>query len=321
MKKKILLLLMALPLAFQGMAQTEDSNVQNIDFEEDTTRTSSLKEIISMQELVYAKNYRTKIIGSVWKRKNFLSLAYASTSLSGKGLNVYTNGAMKEQDTKYKTDWGLSLKRSHTAAFHKKPVAEMLSFGLEYSLLDLSVNHYAEDKDMSYNSNETYPDENVKDDNSYNSNNERHHMPWGSEMYTFAYGVHVGPSITFAPFTKLNNPGLAHIRLQTYFTVGYRVSLLWMNTDSSKDVNQPTNDYSNINEMENFTTVDNSNKLSFGHGFVTTWGIRLNWKGICVGYEIVNGNYSFKSLESKIYGSQKYKFSENSQRISLTYTW
>lgn len=312
---------MALPLTFTGLAQTEQPATQNIDFEEDTITTNSLKDIIAMQELVYSKQYRSKTIAGVWKRHNFFAVSYANTSLSGKGLYVYDPASddMTKRDTKYKSDWGVALKRSNTAAFHKKPIAEIVSFGLEYSLFDLAVNHYAEEKDMRFNSNLTFTDENAKSDNSYSSADKtRYYMPWGSEMYTFAYGVHLGPSIIVAPFTKLSNPGLAHIRLQTYFTVGYRASLMWMRADSNNDVNQPDSDKVSSN---NFTKVDDSNKLSFGHGFVTTWGIRLNWKGIALGYEIVNGNYSFKSFETNIYGSQNYKFSESSQRISLIYTW
>lgn len=316
MKKKIFLLLLALPMALQGFSQTDDSNVWNIDFEEDTTHVNSLNEIIAMQELVYAKSYRSNVIRSVWKRNSFFTLSYASTSLSGKGLMVYNKetGKMEKQDTKYKTDWGVSLKSSSAAAFHKKPIADVLSFGLEYSILDIAVNHYSKDKDMRFDSSKTFK---VENENNYSGFDELHYMPWGSEMYTFAYGIHLGPSVTVAPFAKLKSPGAAHIRLHTYFTVGYRASFMWMKGDNEQDVNPREM----VSERNSFETVSNSNKLSWAHGLVTTWGIRLSWKGIAVGYELINGGYNFKSLEKDIYGSDKFKFSENSQRISISYVW
>lgn len=323
MKKKIFLLLLALPLAVQGFAQTDDSAVQNIDFEEDTTQTNSLKDIIAMQELVFEKNYRSKTIQSVWKHKKFLSLSYAGTTLSGKNIALYDPeiNEVTGQSAKYKSDWGLALKRSQVLAFHKKPIAEMLSFGLEYSFFDISFNHFSKDKDMLYNSDITYKEE-TDDDDDYiyggEADNDPHYLPWGSDMYNIAYAIHLGPSITLAPFTKLNSPGLALIRLQGYFTVGYRASLLWMNGDSDQDVNQKG---STGFDKNHFDAVDKSSKITIGHGLVTTWGIRLNWKNIGIGYEVTSGKYNYQSLEKSIYGSKKYKFTDTSHRISISYIW
>lgn len=324
MKKKILLLLLTLPMALPGIAQTDDFNQQKIDFEEDTTRTTSLNDIIAMQELVYSKNYRSSVINNVWKRKKFFTFSYNNTTLSGKKLMVYNpqNGEMEEKDVEYKTDWGVAIKRSRIIKLHKRPIADILSFGLEFSGLNLDVNHYSKDKDMYFDSRLTFKEE-TNNNNGYNSDNgERHYMPWGSEMYTFAYGIHAGPSITVAPFARLMSSGVAHIRLNGYFYVGYRASLMWMRVDDKHDKNYIDNDGKfNVYNQESFETVGNSKNVSWAHGLATTWGIRLMWKCIGVGYEISKGDYDFKTIEKEIFGSKKFNFSEHTQRISISYIW
>lgn len=334
MKKKFFLLLLALPVAMQGFAQTDETNEKNIDFEEDTAHVTSLNDIIAMQELVYEQSYRSKIISGVWKRKKFFTLSYANTTLTGKKLQVYnpTTKKMETQNPKYKTDWAVALKRSRTIALHKKPIANMVSFGLEFSGLDLAVNHYDKEEYYDEEAKKKMPvicfDSRLTDKTNTSKNDEIHYMPWGSEMYTFAYGMHLGPSITLAPFTKLNSPGLAHICLQTYFTLGYRASMMWMRGDDEQDWNYIENHESwkntsgtNSEAKNYFTEVSRSSKLSWAHGLVTTWGIRLSWKGIGFGYEITKGDYDFKSTEKKIYGSSKFKFSESSKRVSLSYVF
>ncbi len=324
MKKKTFLLLLALPMALQGFSQTNHPYAPNIDIEEDTTHVTSLDDIIEMQELAFTKNYRSQIVKNVWKRKKYFSISYANTTLSGTGLMVYNqqNGEMEKQDTEYKTDWGVSIKRSDVVAFHKKPIADILSFGIEYSFLDISANHYAKDENMRFDSRKTFKEDN-EDDDITNYYGKRHYVPWGSEMYTFAYGMHLGPSITLAPFAKLRNPGVAHIRLHAYINVGYRASLMWLKSDDQQDLNFLDKKNGNKNGFDKtlYETVSNSSKLSWGHGLVTTWGIRLSWKGIGIGYEVTNGDYDFKFIEKEVFGSEKFKFSETSQRISLSYIW
>lgn len=319
MKEKILLLFLALSMAVLGYAQTDGPAPQNIDFEEDTTQTVSLNDIIAMQNQVAEKSYRNKVIKNVWKYKKSFSLSYAATSMSGKGIWLYNpeTADMEQQNIKYTNDWGLAAKRSQVAAFHKKPISEMLSFGLEYSIFDVSFNHYAKDKDMQYDSRLTYEGNN-KDDNSSN-NNDYHYYPWGSEMYNFSYAMHLGPSITLAPFTRLNNANAAFIRLQGYFTVGYRASLLWVKGDAEQDVNNEHQE--GTYDQEDFKTVDKSGKLSIGHGVVTNWGIRFSWKRIGIGYEKTKGNYKYQPLDKSTYGSRKHKFTDNSRRITISYIW
>ena len=129
MMKKTIFLLAALLMSLGLQAQ---NNPTNLDFEEDTTQVVSISEILQMQEMAYSKKYRTEVISSVWKPRAYLTLSYASTSLKGKSLMMYDPATKTEtkQSPTYTTNWGLSLKRSTIFPFHKKPISNLVSFGL-----------------------------------------------------------------------------------------------------------------------------------------------------------------------------------------------
>lgn len=307
MKKKIILSAFALMCAVFSYAQgsmTSDDEPLNID--EDTTSVSSLDEIVKTQEMVYTKKFRDNVVRNVWKRKSSFSIAYTTTNLEG-DLQMYnpTRDAYELVTQKFKNDWGLTMKIATTVRFHKRPIADIVSFGLDYSLLDLSVNHYKElDGDKLYKSSETWT-ENI-DGKIRNP----HYIPWGLQMYNFTYGMNLGPSIGIAPFARFKNPQLAHLRLHLYFNVGYRASLLLMKGNDDKDAAQLRDE-----------KVKESSKLQWGHGFYTMFGVRMSWKGIGIGYELVNGSQNYKSVETEIYGSATNKLKESSHRIVLSYIW
>lgn len=307
MKKKIILSAFALMCAVFSYAQgsvTSDDESLNID--EDTTSVSSLDEIVKTQEMVYTKKFRDKVVQNVWKRKSSFSVAYTTTNLEG-DLQMYnsTKDAYEPVNQKFKNDWGLTMKIATTVRFHKRPIADIVSFGLDYSLLDLSVNHYKElEGDKLYKSSETWTED--IDGKIRNP----HYIPWGLQMYNFTYGMNLGPSIGIAPFARFKNPQLAHLRLHLYFNVGYRASLLLMKGNDDKDAAQPHDE-----------KVKESSKLQWGHGFYTMFGVRMSWKGIGIGYELVNGSQNYKSVETEIYGSDTNKLKESSHRIVLSYIW
>lgn len=307
MKERIILSAFALMCAVFSYAQgsvTSDDEPLNID--EDTTSVSSLDEIVKTQEMVYTKKFRDKVVQNVWKRKSSFSIAYTTANLTGNELSMYVpnTGYVKKEQT-FKSDWGVTMKFANTVRFHKRPIADIVSFGLDYSLLDLSILHYKElEGDKLYKSSETWT-ENI-DGKIRNP----HYIPWGLQMYNFTYGMNLGPSIGIAPFARFKNPQLAHLRLHLYFNVGYRASLLLMKGNDDKDAAQPRDE-----------KVKESSKLQWGHGFYTMFGLRMSWKGIGIGYEMVNGSQKYKSVETEIYGSDTNKLKESSHRIVLSYIW
>lgn len=320
MKKRIFLSVFVLTCTMHLFAQTDDQTTQGIlDFEEDTTSITSLSDIIKTQEQIYEKTYRSNFVKSVWNRKKAFTVSYENTTLKGKQLWMYKEGQddYQQEDAEFESDWGVSIKRSRTSALHKHPIAEVLSFGLDHSFFDISVNHYKKmDGEKLYNSNKTWSRINDEEGTTDNFN----YTTWGTEMYSFAYGIKIGPSITLAPFTHTRSRGLAHIRLLGYFNIGYRAEILWLRGDDKADANYE-NRKGYGTERTNFDNVSKSIKLNWGHGMTTSWGIRLNWKGIGIGYEVISGDLNFKSIETKIYGSKKSKFSQSTKRLSLTYVW
>lgn len=314
MKLKIVLLALFTLFTMQSFAQTDIELPANsiLDFEEDTTDLTTLQDILDMQNLVYSKGFRSDVVKSVWKYKKHFSLSYVQTGLTGTDIAVYDASEKKfvPRELKLKTDWAANLKRARTYALHKKAIGNVLSFGIEYAALDLSVSHYKCDSTASYNSSVFRTEVNNEGEKSeYNG------MPWGSEMYTATYGMNIGPSITIAPFARTRYAGLAHLRLQGYYTVGYRASLMWINMNDKMDENR------NNNSDENYKAVNKSNKLLFSHGLTMSWGVRLNWKFIAVGFEVMGTEHEYMPIEKNIYGSDKYKFTESQTRLSLIYMW
>ena len=315
MKKSTFLLCFAF-LAQLAFAQTDNTVNNLLDYEEDTLNVTSLNDIINTQELVFDKSFRNKVIQGVWKPKKYFSVSFVNHQLDGKSLPLYNyeKGTYDDQDSTFKSDWAVSIKRSRTIKLHKRPISDIVLFGLEFSGLDVSVSHFKKNDAVYFNSQVKKV---VTDEN--NNKNEYYYIPFGSEMYNLHYGLHIGPSVTIAPFTHMKSRGLANIRLQGYFTVGYRAAFSILTNNEKMDVNYAKRDDAGF--KEDFEKVNDVIKCNWATGLTTTWGLRFNWKRIGIGYEVVKGDLKYKSFSSKIFGKNKYNFSETSKRISLVYLW
>lgn len=326
MNKKILMTAFAALLSMSSFAQTDETPaVPNLDLEEDTTNVSSLNEIIKIQETVSMRNHRRNSINSVWKRNKAFSINWIQSKFDGKSLKLgvmpgldygpegETNGF--EVDHQFKSDWGANLKSSSTIRLHKTPIANTVALGLEFSGFDLSVNHFKQEKDMKYNS-AAYVMVEKENNNYYQAYDKHYFQPWGQEMYEFSYAMSIGPSITIAPLSAVNNSALSNIRLQAYYTFGYHLSLLWLQDDEDMDVARKSSNYDYDDNP-----ISESSLFNWGHGMVTTFGLRLNWKNIGVTYEMVKGKCKYKSIETKVFGSGKTEFSTSTNRIGITFLW
>ena len=321
--KKQLTLLAALLFALTAVAQIDENKQQLLDYEEDTANVVSLADILKMQQEVYSKNYNRENLQQVWKRKKTFTVSHNTSRLTARKVPFYEakEDAYNEKSYKFKSDWGFSLQSANTFRLHKKPIANTVSFGLEFSPLNLSVNHYKQMPDFAYNSSI------VKDGS--DTKNLIYYSPWGLEMYDISYGIHIGPSITLAPFTALKSKGLAHLRLQAYFALGYRFDIMFRSSDKDKDVNDPEAEAGDINDpayngtaaQTAYDKVNSSSLITWAHGLYTQFGFRINWKFNGISYEITKGDWKHKSVETKIFGSQKEKFNATSSRIGLTFFW
>lgn len=111
----------------------------------------------------------------VWnKTKGYINLAYANQSLSD-----------VDSDASYDADWAAAISWGRTFYLHKKPLARMMKFGLDWSWLDINAGQY------SYVDSELFKER------------ERY------DLFQAEVGMQVGPSFTINP--------VHHLKLSVYY--------------------------------------------------------------------------------------------------------
>lgn len=298
MKKKLFLASIALMFGISLSAQEElnDGNKQyQLDAEENTEEITTLKDIITLQQNLQSQSNMADHFRSVFGRRTYTNFAYNSTTST---ITQAPESDKNPSFSEFKSDWGASFNVGTNYSLHKKPIAKMVSINLDYSWIDLSVNHYKKESGTysGYNSKEM---QYTKDGDNY------YYRPWGEEKYEASYGMAIGPSVTVAPFVPLGNKGLDFIKLNVYFHVGYNASLLYTNI---KDLNESKDQYAK--------DVDEKS-LEFGHGLFTKFGFNISWKAIGIGYEMRTGKNEYRSLVSSVFGSDKFKMEHKMSRVYL----
>lgn len=129
-------------------------------------------------------------------RKKFFNISYVSDkikptdgSLDLGDIMDETSGIVDGKNEGLKNNWGLSITRGRTYMLHMKPIARLLSIGLDVSFCDLTYSNYtmegmdwgdgSEDYDETYGSSESV------------------------DMHKAEYAFLVGPSITITPGKSL----------------------------------------------------------------------------------------------------------------------
>ena len=308
MKRKFLTLAACL-FAMMTFAQVEneDSRLANIDWKEDSTEVTTINDIINVQQELTSFNATGKHFQQVWAYRSYVNFSYNTTTLSPKetintGFSDVNRGIVPE----FKSDWGASLQVGRSYRLHKKPIANVAQFNIDYTGIDLNVNHYkAEEGQYLYDSSvkNTKTDEAGKETEYYN-------MPWNLEKYEANYGMTLGPSLTLAPFTYINVPALHHLKFNVFYHIGYHVSVLYMPNDDKADKNTDTKD-------EDHETMADNMKFQLGHGMINSFGVNMSWKAIGVGYEHRSGKLKYQSLNTKDFGKDKYDFNATTNRVYI----
>lgn len=287
MKIKSLLATIALLACTPAMAQVEDVVY---DLEEDSSEVTTLKDIIDTQQKVLKTNTVENHITDVWKRRYFFNISYSNATLKSDGKIMTENEANQKEQT-FKSDWGFALQSGLNYRILKRPIANTVDICLDYSWLDLTLNHYKAEPGYTYNSIETYPK------GGYCS-------AWGTEKTEFTYAMTLGPSVTVAPFVSLNASSLAHLRMQLYYHIGYSVSGINMSNDENIDMSPQAK--------------INNKRISWGHNWVNNFGVTLMWKGIGIGYEHRTGSFDYQPTDNK-FGKEKNRFSNSYNRIYIQF--
>lgn len=313
--KKFHLLLGALMASTAAMAQSAPEYIENIDVLEDTAQVTTIADIIEVQELVTTSNSTAAHNNKVWGYNKYFMISYGGMSLNPKkpialGYEGFNGGYAPD----FKADWSLALTLGRNYGLHKKPIANVIKFNLDFTYFDLGFARYGAEGDKNtpvYDSSAIW-----KETNEDNKISERSYIPWCLEKYKADFGMAVGPSITLAPFTPIkSSQGIHFLKLNIYYHIGYHVSLLWMKDDDKRDAGADKS--SSSSNYFSTSSDDNNLKMNFGHGLTNTFGMMLSWKSIGLGWEIRSNNISYQSVTPSAYGHQDYKFGTKSNRVYL----
>lgn len=245
MKKKVLLVAAALTLC--AVVQAQDGKERAAD----STHIPSLDEIIEMESNLSLQKESENHYKSIWGKATYLNLNVTnSTTLSS--LDLPTDGGTYQRE--FKNKMGIGIQMGHTYDFHKKPIGTVLFIGLDYTPLDLNFNTFEEE--------EPSPEYNQ-------GTNEPYCLPWHQKKMTIDYGMALGPSLTFYPFTALHRSGTDPLRLQVYFHVGYHIGL------------------GIIEDVKIFASQNKQpeNEMLWANGLSTSFGVNLTWNFVGLGYE------------------------------------
>lgn len=279
--KKILLSVIAVTCCFAGHAMESNVLPLNTSAGDDTTSVMTLEQIIaqeskSKQEKEYAEN-----LYNTWSKNTFLNLIYNTSHKMKSDEFPSTIGVFSNE---FKCKWGVGLEWGHTFNFHRRPVGSVLFFGLDYTWMDLNFNMFEEDPVPA----------------KYTSGLDVHNLPWHNKKMTIGYGMSVGPSLTFYPFTSIQNSNANRLRLQLYFHVGYGVQ--------AAIVKEAIVDGS-----------DKNNGYGIGHGLYTSFGANMSWDFVGVGFEVRNDNNIKYKVTDKSYDTGTMKMKEETGRLYLQF--
>ncbi|MCR4918425.1 MAG: hypothetical protein K5928_01215 [Prevotella sp.] len=313
MKKKLCLCLACLWAAHAlGQKADEQELLKNVDWKEDSTEITTINDIVKTQQDLTSRRHNEQHFRNVWSRKGYVNLSYNTTAMLTPE-QVIPTGLDDGTVGDFKSNWGASLQVGHSYAMHKKPIANMVQINLDFSFIDLNVNHFSSES----------TDRKLYDSNTLWKDNDKEYFytPWNLEKYDFNYGMALGPSLCVAPFTKINSPQLHHLKLNFFFHVGYHVSFLYFRNNSDADANttQTKLTYEERTAAQRREKMEDNLKLDLGHGLTTSFGLSLTWKVIGVGYEWRSAKLKYKSLSTNDFGNETYKFKANTNRVFIQF--
>lgn len=300
MKRKLILILTCL-LSTAVFAQVEnDDNKVVIDWSEDSTDITTIQDIIKVQQQVTNRNVTEQHFADVWGRRGYFNFSYNTTKLSPKGN--YPNGLDNGPVGELKSNWGASIQYGRSYRLHKKPISNVALFNIDYTGIDLNVNHFEAIGNGTYKYNSSIKQPKNADGIEY------YNLPWNMEKYEVNYGMTLGPSLTLAPFNLLSGNGLHYIKFNVFYHIGYNISMIYSPNDKKLDENQ---------SGEDFQAMESNLKMAWGHGMMQSFGFNISWKAIGIGFEHRSSTIKYKAMNTKDFGKNEYEFSSATNRISL----
>lgn len=128
-------------------------------------------------------------LNKIWRRTKYRNIAFVKQSL-------------QEQDgtgEKWHSDYAFALTMGRTYYLHRKPILNIIKFGIDWTYLDINYANYGKIKNYDFDNND-YPLESYPDEQEDDINIGRHQ---------FEYAMQVGPSVTVNP--------IDHLKVNAYF--------------------------------------------------------------------------------------------------------
>ncbi len=265
-----------------AMAQTDSASIalQN--------KLDSLQTTVTTLQLKEDNRSKTEYDNAVWKRNKYMAIGLSTQKFKD---------AEDAANMEYKSKVGVLFEMGKTFYLHKKPIANLMKVGIDWSYLNFSFAKYEDGKGINMPSIPSY------DDDDYDADIDPD-IDIDLGVYSLAAGMSVGPSVTFAPFYNTGK-GLQHILAQTYLHV--------------------TPSYTGI-----LLSKDNDTEIKSGYTTYFNWGLNVSYKKISIGYEYRWGKSKFNSLSLDMYeddengstdyednAKQKIKFGTSSFYIRL----
>lgn len=189
MKKYLITLCLIISMTFYGHLLY----AQNISYQDSVQhRLDSLENVVKALSSSVQKTQKKEKDHSVWSRKRFTAIGYATQTLTP----AYGN--------ELKSDFGVTLTSGRAVYLHKKPLFGKLKFAFNWGS-DISYTKY----------------KNYKEEYNYSAADEMEIQDYG--LHQCDIGILVGPSITFNP--------VGHLMISGYFRFVPSYSMLILNDD------------------------------------------------------------------------------------------
>lgn len=165
-------------------------------------KVDSLTQVVNDLSSQVKKAEDDKRSEAIWKKRSkYFQIGYMNQTLTNQDI----------PDMKWKSDFGVSLAFGRTFYLHKKPLFNMLKFGLDATWLDISYAKYSQPEgwvEPSEAIEQEYPEEEID-----------------LGVHQVELGLHVGPSITLNPVN--------HLKISGYFHFIPSGSILIMNDEAN----------------------------------------------------------------------------------------
>ena len=171
-------------------------------------RNDSLTQVVQKLEEQVNDTQKQQRLDHVWQRSKYRNISFVKQSLQEEG----------GKGEKWNSDFAFALTMGRTYYLHRKPILNMIKFGIDCTFLDLNYANYGKISNYALEGDGKPAD--PTPDYPYEQKEEKN-----IGRHQFEYSMHVGPSITVNHFD--------HLKLSAYFRYAPTFSGILIDDDFS----------------------------------------------------------------------------------------